>query len=85
MAREKSDIVRDRIIEARDGGSGDIGNKVILTDDEACDIWSALSRLETEVRMMKSQEFKALQDRFHRIQETLKAAKKKLKQHNLNR
>jgi hypothetical protein len=85
MTREISDIVRDKIIEAREGGTTINGNSVILTDEEACDIWSALSTLEAEVHMIKNQEFRALKERLQRMQNALKAVKKKMNSTNLDR
>ena len=79
MAKRISDIVRDKMLKARGGRTdASLGNPVILTDSDACDLWSALSSIEAEVSMLKSVEFRALKERFSKIDKYLHVAKTKM-------
>lgn len=76
MAKKQiSDIVRDKIIRARSKNK----TPITLTDQEACEIWSALTSVEAEVHKLKSIEFKAMKERFARIEKELEVSKKRIK------
>lgn len=69
--KQISDVVRDKIIKARSQNK----TKITLTDHEACDLWSALKSVESDVAMMKRNVEQALGDGFKDLDRHLKALK----------
>ena len=74
MAKQKSDIVRDKIIKARSKGE----RSIVLTDEEACEIWSSLLSVEVEVYNLKKNTMKSFQESYSKLEKYLKVAKKEI-------
>lgn len=69
MAKELSDIVRDKIIKARKGRSDSLLSKGIhLTDEEASELWSRLSDVEAKVYFLRENFKKSIKE----LEDTLK-------------
>lgn len=75
MSKELSDIVRDKIVKSR--AKGEEG--IVLTDHEACEIWSALSSVEADVHNFKYELTVLMQKRFGHIENSLKKSKESLR------
>jgi len=76
MGKQKSDIVRDKIIQAREAGK-----KVItLTDSEACDLWLTLIAVESDISALKRDVSRVLGVSFRNLEGQLTASKTRVKQ-----
>lgn len=66
-----SDIVRDKIIKAREQNK----TKITLTDHEACELWAALESVELDAIIMKRNVKQALDAGFKNLDRHLRALK----------
>jgi len=76
-----SDIVRDKIVEARaknpDAGMNEL--TITITDHEACELWSMLSSVEGEIRQFKYDLKVLIAERFEELDRHIIAAKSELR------
>lgn len=75
MSKQKSDIVRDKIIKARESGK----KTIILTDSEACDLWSTLVNVESDIKALELNINQVLEQSFRNLKRRLKVSKEQVK------
>ena len=75
MSKQISDIVRDKIVRSRAKGK----KSIVLTDHEACEIWSALSSVEADVYNFKYELTVLMKKRFGHIENSLNESKESLR------
>jgi hypothetical protein len=73
--KQVSDIIRDKVVRGREHKD----RKIVLTDEEACDIWSALVDVESDLYWLKHDTLEVLKEKLTRLERSLDLAKKKVK------
>jgi len=80
MAKQISDIIRDKIVKARKGRSDASESKgIFLTDNEACNLWVRLTSVEAEISMLEDNIIGETKESSKRVKNALSAAKKEFK------
>ncbi len=81
MAKQISDILRDKVVKARakhpEKSMDEL--EITLTDREACEIWSKLSDIEADVSKFENYLKKLIKEYFADLKRHLAASKKELR------